>query len=231
MKGKIVSVFSVIAVLVIAVLGNLVNDGRSFALAIFLSAILCCLPFFAVFENKVTTKNTTRYLTLVAVMTAVSVAGRFLFAPVPFFKPVSAVVIVTALCLGSHAGFVTGAMSALVSNFYFGQGPWTPFQMLAWGLVGFFAGLLSKPLEKSRILLSLYGAFAGLFYSVLMDSWSVIFMDGNLNLKRFSAFFVTSLPVTVCYVVSNVVFLLVIGKPVADSLNRVIKKYGILKKE
>lgn len=225
MKAKIITVFSVIAVLVIALFGTVYNEGKNFFLTIFLCAIAGCVPFFVTFENQ---KHSTRYLTLVAVMTAISVAGRFLFAPIPFFKPVSAVVIITGVCLGSHGGFVTGAMSALVSNFYFGQGPWTPFQMLSWGLIGFFAGLLSKQLENNKILLSLYGAFSGLFYSVLMDSYSVIFMEGSFNIKRFCAFFVTSIPVTLCYVVSNVVFLLLIGKAVFYSLKRIVKKYGIV---
>ncbi|MBE6836398.1 MAG: ECF transporter S component [Ruminococcus sp.] len=225
MKKTVITSISAIALLIIAVFSVLCEWCKGYLLASVLGAVLCCLPFFFTFENK---KTTTSYVVLVAVMTAVSVTGRFLFAPIPFFKPVSAIVILTALSLGGQAGFVTGAMSALVSNFYFGQGPWTPFQMLTWGLIGFFAGLLSKKLSKNIILLSLYGALAGLFYSLVMDSWTVLFMDGSLNVRRYFAVILTSLPITLCYVVSNVIFLLVLSKPVGNTLDRLVKKYGIL---
>ena len=83
-------------------------------------------------------------------MVALSVTGRF----IPFFKPVTALTVLTAVYLGGEAGFLCGALSAVISNFWFGQGPWTPFQMLAWGMIGLFAGLLASPLKRSRIRLS-----------------------------------------------------------------------------
>lgn len=223
MKARIVSYFCIVLVGLTAFMGVTFANGRYFKIFTLLAVILCCIPFFASFENK---KTTTRFLVLVAMLTAFSVAGRFLFAPIPFFKPVSAVVIIGGVTLGANAGFVVGAMSAVVSNFYFGQGAWTPFQMLAWGLIGFFAGLLAKRLN-GNIALSVYGVFSGFFYSVVMDSWSAIFLDGKFYFNRFSAFFITSFPVTVCYMVSNVVFLILIGKPLTEMLNRVINKYGI----
>ncbi|MBQ8883854.1 MAG: ECF transporter S component [Oscillospiraceae bacterium] len=225
MKKLIITIISAVILLIIAVFSVVLTEGKGFLLATICGTLTCCLPFFFTFENK---KTTTSYLVLVAVMTALSVTGRFLFAPVPFFKPVSAMVILTALSLGGQTGFVTGALSAVVSNFYFGQGPWTPFQMLTWGLIGFFAGILSKKLSKNIILLSLYGALSGLFYSLVMDSFTVLFIDGAVNFKRYSALVVTSLPITLCYVVSNVVFLVVLSKPVAKTLNRLVKKYDIL---
>lgn len=224
MKAKLVSYFCILAVFVSSVLSVTLAQGRYFKIFILLSVILCCVPFLVVFESK---KTTTRYVVLVAILTAFSVAGRFLFAPIPFFKPVSAIVIITGISLGSNAGFVVGAMSAVVSNFYFGQGLWTPFQMLAWGLIGFIAGLLAKYLN-GKVALSIFGVFSGAFYSVIMDMWSTIFLDGNINLNRLSAFLVTSLPVTACYMISNVVFLILIGKPLIETLERVTKKYGIL---
>lgn len=224
MKRTLITSLSAIALLVIAVFSVVCEGSKGYLLATVIGAIVCCLPFFVTFENK---KTTTSYLVLVAVMTALSVTGRFLFAPIPFFKPVSAIVILTALSLGGQAGFVTGAMSALVSNFYFGQGPWTPFQMLAWGLIGFFAGVLSKKLSKNIIMLSVYSALAGLFYSLVMDLWTVLFMDGILNIKRYFAVLLTSAPVTLAYAISNVIFILVLSKPVGDTLSRLVKKYGI----
>ena len=69
--------------------------------------------------------------------------GRVLFAPIPDFKPVSAICILAGAVFGRRSGFLVGALAALVSNFFFGQGPWTPWQMYAWGLVGYLAGVLA----------------------------------------------------------------------------------------
>ena len=80
----------------------------------------------------------------VAVLAALGAAGRILFAPVPDFKPVSAIAIIAGAAFGRRSGFLVGALAALVSNFFFGQGPWTPWQMYAWGLVGYLGGVRSE---------------------------------------------------------------------------------------
>ena len=85
------------------------------------------------------------------------------------------------MTLGSESGFLVGAMSALVTNFYFGQGPWTPFQMFAWGMIGLIAGYLGDPLRRSRIALAVYGAFSGIAYSMIMDIWTVLWYGEGFN--------------------------------------------------
>ena len=108
---------------------------------IFLAA--CAIPFFLVFEKK---KPQARELVPIAVMAALGVVGRTLFSliPLPNFKPVSAIVIITAVAFGPETGFLTGALTGFLSNFIFGQGPWTPWQMFCWGMIGFVAGLLEN---------------------------------------------------------------------------------------
>ena len=164
---------------------------------------------------------------LIAALTALSVAGRMMFEFLSGFKPVTALVVLTALYFGKEAGFMTGALSAVVSNFYFGQGPWTPFQMLSWGLIGFIAGLLANPLKKSKVLLCVYGALSGVMFSMLMDVWTVIWADGYFNISRYAAAIVTALPFTAVYAASNVVFLLLLSKPLGKILGRLKTKYGI----
>lgn len=164
---------------------------------------------------------------LIAVMTALSVAGRLLFAALPGFKPVTAMVVLTAMYFGGEAGFLTGALTALLSNFYFGQGPWTPFQMFTWGLLGFFAGLLRNRLKSSAIFLAVYGAFAGVAFSLIMDVWSALWVDGTFQLARYAAAVATSLGYMAIYAVSNVIFLLLLRKPMGQILGRVQEKYGI----
>ena len=120
----------------------------------------------------------------------------------------TAMVVLTAMYFGGEAGFLTGALTALLSNFYFGQGPWTPFQMFTWGLLGFFAGLLRNLLKSSAIFLAVYGAFAGVAFSLIMDVWSALWVDGTFQLARYAAAVATSLGYMAIYAVSNVIFLL-----------------------
>ena len=101
------------------------------------------IPFILVFDKK---KPQARELVPIAVMAAIAVVGRTVFEiiPLPNFKPCSAIIIITAVAFGPEAGFMTGALTAFVSNFIFGQGPWTPWQMFCWGMIGFVAGRLQK---------------------------------------------------------------------------------------
>lgn len=113
------------------------------------------IPFILVFDKK---KPQARELVPIAVMAAIGVVGRTVFEiiPLPNFKPCSAIIIITAVAFGPEAGFLTGALTGFVSNFIFGQGPWTPWQMFTWGLVGFLAGILKNAgvFEKRTALTS-----------------------------------------------------------------------------
>lgn len=200
--------------------GALVFDARAHIWISLAVAVLSLVLFVAGFEQKAIG---TRRTVLVSVLVALCIAGRL----IPFFKPVTALIILGAVYLGPQAGFYTGALAALLSNFIFGQGPWTPFQMLAWGLIGLFAGLLSKPLQKSRVLLLLYGLLAGIAYSAVMDIWSVLWASGSVTASAYLAALLAALPHTVLYVLSNLLFLLICAKPIGDKLSRIKIKYGI----
>ncbi|MDR3344810.1 MAG: ECF transporter S component [Oscillospiraceae bacterium] len=204
--------------------GVTVFKDRQYAFISLAVVLLACVPFFLSFERR---KGNGKLLILIAVMAALSSLGRFVFAAVPGFKPVTALVVITAIYFGAEAGFMTGALSALVSNFYFGQGPWTPFQMFSWGLLGLIAGLLAGKLRGSRTLLLLYGVLAGAAYSLMMDTWSTLWMDGTFSLARYAAYVAASLPWMAIYAASNVVFLLIFGKAIGQILERLKYKYGI----
>lgn len=219
---KYLCVFLVAPLIVLC--GVFFLGDRKYAFVSLALSVVACIPFFVSFEKG---KNDARRIVIIAVMTALSVAGRFVFAPIPFFKPVTAIVIITAIYLGAEAGFITGAFSAVVSNFYFGQGPWTPFQMFAWGLIGFLAGLLAKRLVESKVLLIIFGALSGVVFSFIMDVWTTLWADGSFNIARFIASITTAAPFTVVYMVSNVIFLLLLTKPIGRKLQRLKTKYGI----
>lgn len=186
--------------------------------------VLSCVPFFLHFEHS---ENDVRKLILIAAMVAISVIGRFIFTPIPGFKPVTAMVVITAMYFGGEAGFMTGALAAVISNFYFGQGPWTPFQMFSWGIVGFLAGIIADPLKKSKIVLTVYAVVSGVLYSLLMDVWTVLWADGYFNLSRYAAAVISAAQFTIIYAVSNVIFLLVFSKPIGKILERIKDKYRL----
>lgn len=207
-------------------IGVTMFEDRKYVFISFILVILILIPFFLSFERK---DASIRYMVIIAVMTALSVVGRFLFAAIPGFKPVTAIVILTAIYFGLEAGFLVGALTALISNFYFGQGPWTPFQMFAWGMIGFIAGipLIRNILMNNKLILALFGMFAGIFFSLLMDVWTVLSFDGVFNVKRYLTIVTLSVPFMITYAVSNVIFLLITIMPIGDKLVRIKIKYGI----
>lgn len=160
-------------------------------------------------------------------MTAITVVSRLIFAPIPYFKPVMALIVITGIAYGSQAGYITGVMSAVVSNIFFGQGPWTPFQMLLWGAIGFFAGVFFEGRKLRIWLVCLYSAISGAVFSVLIDILTVLAIDNAFSAERYAAVLLASLPVLITYVVSNAVFNLVLTKPFLKKMLRVKIKFGI----
>lgn len=207
---------------VLIIMGVTIFEDRQYALISISIALLSCFTLFLTFEKR---KTSTRKLILISVMTAISVAGRFIFAVVPGFKPVTAIVVITAIYFGSEAGFLCGAFSALISNMYFGQGPWTPFQMFTWGMLGLLAGAFSNKLKTNKLFLIFYAIFAGVVYSLLLDVWSVLWYDNTFRVDLYLTTLATSLPYTVLYAASNVIFLLLLVKPIGEKLNRIKTKY------
>lgn len=187
-------------------------------------AVLSCVPFFIHFEKS---ENDTRKLVLIAAMIALSVIGRIIFTPIPGFKPVTAMVVITAMYFGSEAGFMTGALSALISNFYFGQGPWTPFQMFSWGIIGLIAGIIARQLRENKVVLVIYGIFSGVLFSFIMDVWTVLSYNNDFSRAAYLAAVASAVQFTVIYAVSNVIFLLLFAKPIGKILERIKVKYDL----
>ena len=209
------------------------NDRSS----VFIGICIICLamlPFAMVFEDR---KPQARELLVIAVMAGIAVAGRMAFFMVPQFKPVCAVVIIAGIGLGAEAGFLTGAVSGFVSNFFFGQGPWTPWQMFAYGIIGFLAGLLfhrNRWLANAktwvrRLVECLYGGLATIvIYGLIMDVSAVLNFSSGFSWEMLLAKLISGLPFNLIHGVSTVFFLWVLAIPMEKKLNRIKKKYGIL---
>lgn len=204
----------------LVLLGALVFDEKRHILVSLGMACMALLFFLTGFEKR---KTGGRRMVIVSVMTALCIVGRF----IPLFKPITALTVITAMYLGGEAGFLVGALSAALSNFYFGQGPWTPFQMLAWGFIGLAAGWMAGPLKKHRWFLLLYGVLAGAAYSLIMDVWNVLWYGGGFSWALYAASVMTALPHTILYAASNFVFLLFLAEPFGKKMERVRVKYGV----
>jgi energy-coupling factor transport system substrate-specific component len=196
-----------------------------------LITLICSAAAILLLFARVSRRADSIFISLTAVMTALSVVGRLVFAPISGFKPCTAVVIITGMTLGADAGFICGALTALISNLYFGQGIWTIFQMISWGLIGLISGIAAKPLARSRIFLYAFGAFSGVLYSAVMDFFSVLWQDGGFNAARFAAYAAGSLAFSAMYAASNVIFLALLYRRMSQAVCRVVRKYGLDKNQ
>ena len=141
---------SVVLVAALATLGAsawAALDSERGGLALLLAALAALTAGFAWHEGGT---SSVKDIALVATLAGVAAAGRLLFAPVPGVQPVTVIVVVAGVALGPRRGFAVGALAALASNFFLGQGVWTPWQMLAWGLCGVVGGV-AAPLLRGRV--------------------------------------------------------------------------------
>ena len=166
----------------------------------------------------------------VIVLGALAVAGRVLFAPLPYVKPVSAICILAGAVYGKRCGFMVGALAALVSNLFFGQGPWTPWQMYSWGLVGYFAGVLAAhgAFERSSAVLA-YGFASGLLFGFIMNSWYVVGFVQPLTWQGALVAYGAGLAFDLTHGIATAAFLALIYVPLRAKLVRIRTKYGLLR--
>ena len=233
MKRKALEILSLILILFTAagvVLWQIfLAETTSVYLISVMILLVSMIPFMLIFEKSA---PSARELALLAVLISIAVASRAVFYLVPQFKPIAAVVIASAVCLGAERGYIVGAFSAFVSNFIFGQGLWTPFQMVALGLVGFSAGIIFKKIKPNRWTLSIVGfilAFA--LYGIIADSSSALIMANDLNIASLIAVYAAGVPFSALFGGATALFLFLFGEAFIKKLNRLNTKYGIVKTE
>ena len=208
------------AMVVLALAGVRATAGLTLVVAVLAVALV-----FAGFEAS---RPALRQLMPTAVLAAAAAAGRVLFAPLPDVKPVSAIAIVAGAALGRRSGFVVGALAALLSNLFFGQGPWTPWQMYAWGLVGYVGGLLGeKNLLSHAPVLYGWGFLSGLVYGLILNGYHVLGYVQPLTWPAALAACAASLPLDVTHGVATVAFLAAIWLPGGRAIRRVAAKYEL----
>ena len=214
----------------VVLIGLLGWNDRQYYIVSMLIILFSMVPFFFVFEKR---RPRARELTLIAVMVALGVAGRAAFYMLPQFKPIAAIVIITGVSLGCEAGFITGALTAFVSNMFFGHGPWTPWQMFALGLIGFISGLLFNDQIKTKwklFLLCAFGALATVcIYGLIMDTQFAFSSAQKVTWQMFLASYASGLPMNLIFAAATVFFLLILTKPLLNKLGRIKKKHGVFR--
>lgn len=208
--------------------GVFVLDNKQYLLISLLILAELMLPMALVFESR---RPSARELVLLAVFSALAVAGRAAFYAVPNCKPVLTIVILAGISLGAESGFLVGALSMLLSNILFGQGPWTPWQMFAMGLAGFLAGFLYRRgiLRRDRISLCIFGALAAIaLYGPIMNLSSAFTWYTELSWATIGAYMLSGFPLDVIHGTATVVFLWLFGTPLLEIIDRLRVKYGIL---
>jgi len=170
-----------------------------------------------------------RVLALVGTLAALAVLGRIAFAPLPNVKPTTDIVLIAGYALGGAPGFVVGAISALVSNFFYGQGPWTPWQMAAWGAVGIGGAVLARMTARrlGRLPLALACAAAGLGYGFVLDVSTWINFTGGATSGTLGAVLISAAPFDAAHAIGNFLFCLAFGPALVRAVSRFRDRFQV----
>lgn len=202
-------------------------SGRWYYLTSTMMIVEIMIPFFLAFETR---RPQARELVTLAVMCALAVASRVVIL-IPNFKPMTAIIMITGIALGAQSGFVCGAVGAFASNFFFSQGPWTPWQMMAYGFAGFLAGgLFHKRFHlRNPAALAAWGFFTiVLVIGPLLDCCTVFTVSSRITWKYALAVFTAGFAYNVQHGLACAVTLLLFSKPLLSKLERLKTKYGMM---
>ena len=230
-KRTVVSAFLILLMIPLTLyLGIKFLGDRKYYFTSLLIIIETIIPFCMVFESR---KPKARELIIISVLCGIAVAGRAAFFMLPQFKPVAALVIIAGVAFGAETGFLVGAVTGFVSNFFFGQGPWAPWQMFTFGIIGFTAGILFRKgiLRKTKVSLCIFGFLSTLIiYGGIMNPASVIMWQDNITWEMIVSTYILGIPFDLIHAFSTAFFLWFISEPMLSKLERVKIKYGLVER-
>lgn len=204
--------------------------GRSYYITSTLMILELMVPFFMAFEGR---KPQARELVVIAVMCAIAIVARTAI-PIPHFKAIFAVIMLSGIAFGPEAGFMVGAISAFASNFFYGQGAYTPWQMMAYGAGGMLAGFCFAKgrLPQKPWIMALFGFFATILWvGPLLDCSHIFLMLSAINRDSVLAALLSGFPVNLSQAICTVLIMLLFGRALLDKLDRVKTKYGMMEDE
>ena len=224
-KTRMATAIFLLAIPLTLILGSRLR-GRWYYMTSTLIVIELLIPFFLRFEGR---RPQARELVLLAVMCALAVAARVVIA-IPNFKAIYGIIMIAGIALGPEPGFLVGAVAAFVSNFFRGQGIWTPWQMLAYGTCGMLMGFLFRKgkLTRKPLLMGILGfAIVLCIAGPLLDTCNLFMMPIELNLQSILAMYGMGFTVNISQGISTFLVLFLLGKPLLGKLDRVMLKYGM----
>ena len=188
------------------------------------------VPFFMMFEKR---KPQARELVVLAVMIALAVIGRVAI-PIPHFKAAFAIIMLTGIAFGPEAGFIVGAITAFASNFFYGQGAYMPWQMMAYGAGGMLSGFVfgKNKIPKKPWIMAVFGMVATvLWIGPILDSSHVFIMMPEISFATITASLASGFPVNVSQGICTALMMFIFGKPLLEKLDRVKLKHGMMESE
>lgn len=206
-------------------LGSLIK-GRGYYITSTLIIIEILIPFIMGFEGR---KPQARELVVIAVMCVIAVISRAA-VPLPSFKPMYAVIMLAGMAFGAETGFLIGAVTAFTSNFFFGQGAYTPWQMMAYGACGMIAGFCFAKgrIKRKPLIMAVFGfAAVFLFIGPLLDTCSLFLMMSHVDWNNVWPMYAAGIPVNASQGLCTALTMLLLGKPLLEKLDRVKLKSGI----
>lgn len=191
--------------------------------------ILAIVLFVRSFEKK---KPGTKDVVLISVMISLAVVGRLVFFMIPQFKPCAAIIIITGIMLGKQAGFLSGILTAFISDFFFGMGPWTVWQMIAFGLIGLMSAIIFNEdrIEKmggfAKLILCVYGFLVTfVVYGLIMDTATVFMITDKPKVSTFIATYSAGIVFNLIHGGSTFIFLYLMANPLSKKIKRILVKY------
>ena len=227
-KSGIFSVLVIFLLIPLTLLLGTKLKGRAYYLISTLVVMEIMLPFFFRFEAR---RPQARELVILAVMAALAAVSRVVFAFSPYLKTITGIIMITGIAFGAEAGFLTGAVAAFASNFFFGQGPWTPWQMFAYGFGDFFAGLIfhkHKAWRKPWILAPFGFLTILLLVGPMLDSCTVFTVLTKFTKKNILIIYGQGVPVNITHGIGAALTLFFVSRPLLAKLERLQTKYGML---
>lgn len=205
-------------------------SGRAYYVTSTLVILEILIPFLLAFEGR---KPQARELVVIAVLCALVVASRAAI-PIPNFKPTYAVIMLSGIAFGPEAGFLVGAVTAFASNFFYGQGAYTPWQMFAYGAGGMLAGFVfrKKWLPREPLAMGIFGYLVVLvFIGPILDTCSVFLTLPEISLKSAWPLYISGFPVNLSQGACTFLTMLLFGRPLLEKLDRVKTQYGMMEEE
>lgn len=226
-KSNIATLFVLFVLIPLTLYLGAQLSGRSYYLTGTLLVVELLIPFFLAFEGR---KPQARELVTIAVMCAIAVAARAAI-PIPNFKAIFAIIMISGIAFGPETGFLVGAISAFASNFFYGQGPYTPWQMLGYGIAGLIAGFVfyKKLLPRKPLPMAVFGFFSVLLIvGPVLDTSSVFLMLPSISWDTVWPLYVSGFGINLSQAICTFLVLFLLGNPLLEKLDRLKVKYGMM---